>query len=112
MAITSPMNHPLMSPMLVAIARLARQPDVPIPYAPSVWFRAKSTPRHRARWSRTCVDWPLLACSVARPTGAATEFAESRLRSAVGTGFWRTAARECFSRRRNCWSCQDHGRVI
>lgn len=53
MPIATPMNHPLMSSMLVAIARLARQPDVPIPYAPSVWFQAKPTPRHRARWSRT-----------------------------------------------------------
>lgn len=52
-ATASPMNHPLMTSMLVAIARLTRQPDLFIPYAPSVWFQAKPTPRHRARWSRT-----------------------------------------------------------
>ncbi len=54
MAITSPMNHPLKTSMLVAIARLARQPDMfnPVRIHP-FGFQAKPTPRHRARWSRT-----------------------------------------------------------
>ena len=53
MTIATPMNHPLMFSILVAIARLARQPEVFIPYAPSTWFQARPTPRRRARWSRT-----------------------------------------------------------
>lgn len=53
MTITTPMNHPVAFRMLTAIAGLARQPDVFIPYVPSNWFRQQPTPRRRARWSRT-----------------------------------------------------------